>query len=186
MKKLKGDASMVVLSLFTLILIGLLVEFVFFHMLIVKAAEGVQDDVVFSNLAIYKNVDQNSLSLDDKNLKIEDCNSALNTFKEYLQKNMKLNSNLDSLDDSFKGTITINEFTIYNVKGNYVEILTYKPQDNVFIKSEVKNKNENIVKTSDNVVVKNTSIHTSISYNVKLLFGQVNTVTTSVDTDIVK
>ncbi|AAK79935.1 hypothetical protein BJV85_001900 [Clostridium acetobutylicum] len=184
--KLKGDASIAVLSLFTVILMGLCLEFVFFHKLIMKEAEGVQDDVILSNLAVYKDVDMEALSFKEGCLKISDYNAAFKTFKDHLQKNMRLDNNFNSLNGQFiEGNVTIDEFTIYNVENNYVEILTYSRENNEFTRREIKNRSINVVKTTDNVVVKNTSVHAAISYDVRLLFGQKKRVMTSVDTDVV-
>lgn len=185
--KHNGDASIVVLSLFVIVLILLCAEFVIFHAVIVNRAEEIQDDVMLSNLAVYKNVDINALSVDEKNLRISDAAAALETFIQHLKINMKLNDDFTASKGSLViGKAHIEEFTIYNVNKNHVEILSCSGDDNSFTKRNVMDKSVNHVTTSNGSIVKNTSVHVAISYSVKLLFGQTKKVTTSVDTDIVK
>ena len=184
-RKADGNTAIVVLSLFTFIIVSLFGIFIMFHKVMMNGAEGVQDDVMLSNLAVYKNIDRNILAVDSNDLEITDINSALQTFKYYLSKNMKLDSNLKPMIGSVVANqVIVNEFTIYNVKGSIVKISTYN--NGTFTEREVADKITNPVITSNGIIVKNTSIHATISYSVNLLFGQTKEVTTSVDTDIVK
>ncbi|MCR3759371.1 hypothetical protein KYB31_10270 [Clostridium felsineum] len=183
-RKDEGNAGIVICGMFTLIIVALFGVFVMFQMVIATEAESVQDDVTLSSLAVYKDVDINKF-IDNNELEITDVNSAVQTFKYYLSKNMKLDLNLSPIGGSVASSqVTINEFTIYNVRGNTAEILTYNNGN--FTESKVENMILNPVKTSNGSIVKNTTVHATISYNVRLLFGQESKVTTSVDTDIVK
>lgn len=185
--KHNGDASIVVLSLFVIVLIFLCAGFVIFHAVMVNRAEEIQDDVVLSNLAVYKNVDINALAIDEKNLRISDAAAAFETFIQHLKINMKLNDDFTVSKGSLViDKVSIDDFTIYNVNKNHVEILSRSGNGNSFTRSEVMDKSVKPVTTSNGVIVRNTSVHATISYNVKLLFGQIKLVTTSVDTDIVK
>lgn len=184
-KKSKGDASIAVLSLLMLILITLVLMFMVFYRIIIYKAQNVQDDVTLSNLAVYKNIDLDALGQDNI-LKISDPNAAFETFKKHLKTNMKLDDNLNGLDGSAAdGQVTISEFTIYNVKDNNVDIWTYSPDTHMFTESTA-DKSLSSVKTSDNSIVKNTSVHATIKFDTDFLFGQKKETTTSVDTDIVK
>jgi len=184
-KKNKGDASIAVLSLFMLILITLALMFAVFYRILINRIQSVQDDVTLSNLAVYKNIDLDALGQDDI-LKIRDPNAAFETFKKHLKNNMKLDDNLNGLNGSAAdGQVTIDEFTIYNVKGNTVDILMYSADTHMFTESTA-DKGLNEVKTSNNSIVKNTSIHAEIKFNTDILFGQKKETTVSVDTDIVK
>lgn len=184
-KKNKGDASIGVLSLFMLILITLALMFAVFYRILINRMQSVQDDVTLSNLAVYKNIDLDTLG-QDGTLKISDSNAAFETFKKHLKINMKLDDNLNGLNGSAAdGQVTIDEFTIYNVKGNTVDILTYSSNTHMFTES-MADKSLSQVKTSDNSIVKNTSIHATIRFNTDILFGKKKEITTSVDTDIVK
>lgn len=184
-KKSKGDVSIAVLSLFMIIIISLALMFVVFYRIIVNRAQSVQDDVTLSNLAVYKNIDLDVLG-QAGTLKISDPNAAFETFKKHLETNMKLDENLNGLSGSTAdGQVIISEFTIYNVNGNAVDILTYSPDTHMFTESTA-DKSLGIVKTSDDSIVKNTSVHATIRFNTDILFGQKKEITTSVDTDIVK
>ncbi|PJI10261.1 hypothetical protein CUB90_01275 [Clostridium sp. CT7] len=181
--KADGNAGVVICGMFTLIIVVLFGVFVMFTKVITTEAESVQDDVTLSNLAVYKNVDLNYLAIDDRDLRI-DPNAALETFKEHLKINMELDDNFNGLEGSVAvGKVTVNEFTIYNVNSNSVDIYKYTDSCRTFVHSTGI---RNITKTSDNSVVKNTSVHATIEYKVNLIFGGSQMVTTSVDTDIVK
>lgn len=184
-KKNKGEASIAVLSLFMLILITLALMFAVFYRILINKIQSVQDDVTLSNLAVYKNIDLDVLGQDNI-LKISDPNATFATFKKHLKNNMKLDDNLNGLNGSAAdGQVTIDEFTIYNVKGNIIDIWAYSPNTHMFTESEA-DKSLDPVKTSDNSVVKNTSVHATIKFNTDILFGQKKETTVSVDTDIVK
>lgn len=184
-KKNKGNVSITALSLFMLILITFTLMFAVFYRVLINKMQSVQDDVTLSNLAVYKNIDLDPLG-QDGTLRISDSNAAFETFKKHLKINMKLDDNLNGLSVSAAdGQVTIDEFTIYNVKGNTVDILTYSSDTHMFTESTV-NKGLNPVKTSNNSIVKNTSIHATIKFNTNILFGQKKETSISVDTDIVK
>lgn len=184
-KKNKGDASIAVLSLFMLIFITLSLMFAAFYRILINRTQSVQDDVTLSNLAAYKNIDLDALG-QDGTLKISDSNAAFETFKKHLETNMKLDDNLNGINGSAAyGQVTIDEFTIYNVKENTVDILTYSPNTHMFTESTA-DKSLSVVKTSDNSIVKNTCIHSTIKFNTDILFGQKKETSISVDTDIVK
>lgn len=184
-RKSKGDASIAGLSLFMLILISLALMFTVFYKIILNRVQSVQDDVTLSNLAVYKNVDLDVLG-QDGTLKISNPNAAFETFKKHLETNMKLDVNLNGLDGSAAdGQVTVDEFTIYNVKDNIVDIWTYSPNTHMFTESTA-DKSFEVVKTSDNSIVKNTSVHATIKFNADILFGQKKETSVSVDTDIVK
>lgn len=184
-KKSRGDASIAGLSIFMLILISLVLMFTVFYKIIINRVQDVQDDVTLSNLAVYKNIDLDALGQDNI-LKISDPNAAFETFKKHLKNNMKLDDNLNGLSGSAAdGQVIVDEFTIYNVKGNIIDIWTYSPNNHMFTES-IADMSLGIVKTSDNSIVKNTSVHATIKFNTDILFGQKKETSVSVDTDIVK
>lgn len=185
-KKSKGDASIAALSAFMLILLSIALMFTIFYRVIINRVQNVQDDVTLSNLAVYKNIDLTALADDDKWLRINDPNAAFETFKEHLKTNMKLDAKLNGLSGSAAdGQVTIDEFTIYNVRGNNVDIWTYGPDTHMFTESSA-DRSLTVLKTSDDSVVKNTSVHATIKFNTDILFGQKKETSVSVDTDIVK
>lgn len=184
-KKSKGDASIMALGLFMIILISIALMFTVFYRIILNRVQSVQDDVTLSNLAVYKNIDLDVLG-QDGTLKISDPNAAFETFKKHLETNMKLDFNLNGLAGSAAdGQVTIDEFTIYNVKDNSVDIWTYNSGTHMFTESTA-DKSLNVVKTTDNSIVNNTSVHATIKFNTDILFGQKKETSISVDTDIVK
>lgn len=183
--KSKGDVSISVLSIFMLIIISLALMFAVFYRVIINRVQSVQDDVTLSNLAVYKNIDLDYLGKKGV-LRISDVNGAFDTFKKHLQINMKLDSNLNGIGGSAAdGQVVIDEFVIYNVEGNNVDIWTYSSDTHMFTESYM-DRSLSPVKTSDNSIVKNTSIHALIKFNTDILFGQEKETSVSVDTDIVK
>lgn len=185
--KEKGNVGIAVIGLMCIIILSSLGACTLFYEFITARAEAVQDDITLSNLATYKNIDMDALAEDDKYIKISDTSGAFETFKKHLKTNMKLDDNFSGINGSIaNGQVNIEQFTIYNVKDDYVEILSYNETNHMFIRSEVMDKSLTAVKTSNNSIVKNTAINATIRFDINILFGQKKTVRVSVDTDIVK
>lgn len=102
-------------------------------------AEIAKDAVTMSALSVYKGIDPSQLSSGE----IEVNNQMTNTFKEYLAKNMKLNSDLTARPNSIAvGQVNIDQFIVYK-KSSTEQVypdgspINYKPSLFVKIKFDI-------------------------------------------------
>lgn len=99
----------------------------------------------------------------------EGLNSAYSTFNVYLEKNFNLDSNLNAINNQFiEGKVSIVDFRIYNVEDNKTTEYDYNSSGGIFIKSE--DGTTATIYTPNNKQVKRTSVYTSISVNMKMIF----------------
>lgn len=200
-RKDKGGIGIAIVSLFMLMLLELYIMIPALYQIGVEQAQDIQDDLHLSNLAVYKDVDMNTLAkatvkessqgiyVDD--LKIGDPNTALNTFKDYLETNMNLNSNFYPKNSGIiVGQVAIQEFTIYNVDkdSNIVTVERYNDNTHMFTTDveQYKSGESYLVKTSNNKAVEDTCVSSAISFETKTIFGNTAQQHVSVDTDITK
>lgn len=200
MKK-KGFMEIGILLWGLLFVLIIVCAFTFEKYLINLKAESAKDDITLSNLATYKDINRFALGEEPQIFKfennktlsndpsIEDTIAAFNTFKVYLQKNMKLDTNLNGTSKSIAvGQVNIQKYIIYNVINNSVEILTYNNGTNSFNKTVVSDFNSTPVTTPCGTVIKKTSIHTTLEFNIVPLMkgtvGSTRKVTVRADTDI--
>ena len=131
----------------------------------------IKDSLDMSNLATYKEISKEELG-STGNIVFNEAQliDAYNTFHKYLEKNFKLDVNLNAqnTDGFIDGKITINDFRIYNVKDNKITEYDYNLSSGMFIKI-VDNAVFDIY-TPKNVKVNKTSVYTSISVNMKMIF----------------
>lgn len=183
----KGDASIAVLSLLMAVIITMFGVTAWYYKFLSVKLEGVQDDLTYSNLAVYKNLDMTAIAGDDKNISINDTSGAVSTFENYLEKNMNLDSNMNGLNGSIAaGKVTLDELTIYNVYGNSVNILTYDKNTGTFTSSEVNDITKTPVKTTNGKVITNTCVHSTIEFKINMPFGIQKTSKVFTDTDITR
>lgn len=146
-------------------------------------AQEIQDDLYLANTSTYKYIDKKLLGNDEQYLIIENPDKALQIFKDKLKHNMQLNSNFETVNNEIiQGKVNIKNFTIYNVQGSTVDIYTVNPYG-IFNKSQ-KDLTKEVVLTPNNYRVTCTTVHSTISLNVKTLEGS-NEQDISVDTDII-
>lgn len=183
----EGSATAIaIMSLFIIMIVAMGGVIALDYSALNVKVEGVQDDLAYSNLATYKNVDMSLLAYDDSNLEIDDTSGALNTFEEYLKNNMKLDRNMDGLKGSIAdGHVNIDELTFYNVDGNTVKILSYNKNTGSFIAS-TEDKSKTTIRTSNNKIITNSCVHSTIDFDVDLPFGIKKMTTVSTDTDITR
>lgn len=146
-------------------------------------AQDIQDSVYFANTSVYKYIDKKLLGEDQGYLTIEDPNKALQVFKDKLKYNMVLDSNFKPKKESkIEGKVNIKNFIIYNVQGNQVDIYTLSSYG-LFTKTSKDLSKEKIL-TPNKYNVTCTTVHTTISFGVKGLQGDVTEQEVAVDTDI--
>lgn len=147
-------------------------------------AQDIQDSLYLSNTATYKYIDKKLLGDDGEYLIIKDVDNALQIFKDKLKHNMKLDNTFKPITvKTIEGKISIKEFIIYNVQGNLVEI--YALSTNGMLNKTIKDLSKETIVTPNGYKVKATTVHTTISFNVKGMNGEIDEQEVTVDTDIV-
>lgn len=152
-------------------------------------AEMVQNDIVLSNLATYKNIDKKRLGDEPQVFCLSDPEAALKTFKEYLAKNMNLDNNLVARENSVaKGNVIVKDYIIYNVEGTKAEVYTLNSNTNTFSKATITDINSKPIYTPNKTRVTKTSIHATLRFNIepimKGILGATKEVEVTADTDI--
>lgn len=192
MKKKQGSMIVEGTIVFMIIIIMILIIYSFTYSAIKAESEMVFDDLVTSELAVFKNVDLIELSK-SKNLDlliINEKEQALETFKEYLKINLNLNDDFTptNSENYISGKVGIDEFTIYNVYdsdiggGNNVKIWSWSEKGG--IKEDVGVKG--VLKTPNSKTVENTTIYAKISLGIKMPIVHEVTVHPSQTVDITK
>lgn len=180
----KGEATGFATVIFSIAVIIILYFYVFQHYITNSEIEKSADALVISNLAVYKDINTRVLADDPQNIIITDCNMAFYTFKKHLRINFDLDSNDNPLDNSYiKSKITINNFIIYNVSGEDVIILTYIPEANNF-QIDMRYGEKGEIRTPKGTIVSETTVHSSISFDIGILNQKRNIIITE-DTDII-
>lgn len=182
-KKSKGSGNIFVLSCMFVLVICLIASAVFRANVMNAVAQGIQDDLILSSSTVYKYIDPRVLGEDEPMLLITDYSAAYNEVKKYLINNMKLNENMEPSDNGIiKSPIEITDFIIYNYKGESVDIITYN--NGAFTVDSKNTLNEDII-TKNEHKVNSTVVTTTISMDVKGIYGVVERQSVSVDTDII-
>lgn len=179
-KKHKGSMSKGILIVFFI-----MVMFVNTFIPKITTIEGqdIQDSLHFANISTYKGIDKRTLGK-DSSLIIEDPVKAFNDFKEALKFNMDLDNYLMPKSSSIIASkVTIKHFIIYNVEGNKVDI--YDINSHGILTKTTKELTKGDIKTPNGYVVESTTVHTTISFKAKNVYGQVKDQELAVDTDIV-
>jgi hypothetical protein len=185
----KGHIGIAILMSWMLMIIIVLLMFAIEMYFINLKGAIAQDNVMLSNLAIYKDLDLQALGDTPKVFRINDANTALNTFKEYLSKNMDLDSNLVGKSNSIAvGQVKINSYIIYNINGAAAEIYTYDRGTLSFVKTNIANINVTPIYTPLGTRVLKTTVHSKIDFMIepilKGVLGNTRQVSANVDTDI--
>lgn len=186
-KKHKGAISILVVWLLTLII---LISLGILEMYLMNTkAEMVQNDIVLSNLATYRDIDKKKLGDEPQVFCFSNPEVALKTFKEYLSKNMNLDSNLVARENSIaKGKVNIKEYIIYNIEGAKAEIYTLNGNSGTFSKMIINDINSKPIYTPNKTRVTKTSIHATLRFNIEPLLkgivGERKEVEITADTDI--
>lgn len=125
-----------------------------------------------SNGLISSNLASDIIDLDEfgksRTIKISDPNKSFSLFEKTLRENLKLDDkNENKLIDN---NINIDNFTIYNVKGNDIEVIQMKPIYSKYIVSGGVNKTY----SPDGVLISSTSVYSKVSYKVKNMIGTID------------
>lgn len=107
----KGNAS-AILGLFIILISTMMFGLMFDVGYLIMRRDIAKNALDFSNMAVYREVDDNHLA--DGELYINE-GSAENTFLNYLQYNLKLDSNLNPLPNSIaSGRVEVVSFEVFN------------------------------------------------------------------------
>ncbi|CUQ30704.1 hypothetical protein [Clostridium baratii] len=124
----------------------------------------VSDGLVSANLA------SDIINLDKfgatREINISDSNNAYNLFYEALKTNLKLNKKSNNEDLIIDNKVNVDDFIIYNVTNNNVEVITIKPTYSRYVTKL------NNLKTPSGVTIKTTSVYSKISFKVKEILGE--------------
>lgn len=146
-------------------------------------ATNAQDSLYFANTSVYKYLDKKLLGEEITEVVIKDPNAALDIFKENLKYNMNLNSDFTIKDGkTISGKVQIQDFIIYNVFNDRIEIYTLSKSG--IINKVIKNKSEKVIAPNGYTVVA-TTVYTSINFDIDKLFGEKEKKEIKVGTDIV-
>ena len=111
-------------------------------------ATNAQDSLYFANTSVYKYLDKKLLGEEITEVVIKDPNAALDIFKENLKYNMNLNSDFTIKDGkTISGKVQIQDFIIYNVFNDRIEIYTLSKSG--IINKVIKNKSEKVIAQMD-------------------------------------
>ncbi|WP_027633426.1 hypothetical protein [Clostridium hydrogeniformans] len=144
---------------------------------------NIQYGLQYAQLAAYSQVDKIELGNDEGYISIKSPDKALNVFKEKLIKNLSLSTDFTRKDGVFiKDKIIIKDFIIYNVRGSQVDIYTMSSNGYFNKKTE----SINNTKTPIGTKVENTTIHTTLSFDVDVILSTFKDKEIKLDTDIVK
>ena len=165
--KQRASVDVVAGMMFFLILV-LTVFFCFRITQYMITAAGVEDALAASNLASAV-IDLEEYGKSNR-IYIADHKKAFQTFRESLICNLKLDDELYTTNKNFLlGQVYIEEYRIYNVQEEQIEIMVFNNQGDI-ISSSFGKKGE--VSTPDNVTVETTTIYSKITYSVEGLAGQ--------------
>lgn len=190
MKKKKGSASAIVLLFCGLLpILVLLGSFIVERFALNTTADIARDSIVFSNLACYKDIDKLALGDTPSKFKFSDPNAVINTFKTYLETNMRLDSNMSGVPGSIAvGQVIIKNYIIYNIDGNTAEIITYDYTTGSFTTTTNNDITANPAISPCGTTIKKTAIHTTIEFKMQPilqgLLGKTRIVDVMADTDI--
>lgn len=175
MKKNKGSISYVVATII-ITTIALLIATSFKMKKIEMIHNFVSNGLVSANLASdVINLDKFGL---DRKINISNINNSYDLFYKALRINLGLDKKTDRIVDN---KVNVDNFTIYNVVGNDVDVIQVKP---VYKEKLIKDGVGNI-KTPNDIKIKATSVYSKVSYKVKGIIKEHN-MSNQCTTDIVE
>lgn len=190
LKKKKGAFISAVFGILILFLLFILFEFIVSKQAIISESETVHDALVVSNLAALgsKNLDLDLLAQYPDVVEIKDPGIVLQTFEKHIRNNLKLDDSYKPVARSFiKSKVDIKEFIIYNVNAETNDVVVYKLNKETMMFSKEDHPNgKGIIKTPKGNVVNKTTIHSTIDFDINIIFGQIKNVQVSEDNGILK
>lgn len=185
MNKKDGSIVVEVTVIFSITLILILVVYATTIGIIRNESEIVSDDLISSELAAYKSIDTTELGASQglDTVIITNHEDAFNVFKEYLKLNLNLDDSFKPINEYnfIKEKVDILLFTIYNVKNNDVEIITYNTDGYTVSFEQGK---RGIITTPKGNKVINTTIYAEIGFYIKPMFLEKKYIVKSEETDI--
>lgn len=163
------EGSITIVGL-VLIFVSLLVVFTTIYFIaLFTEMESLKNQCDFSNLSAYKNISQTNMAATGNVVfNYADLNSAYDTYKTFLIKNLGTDSNLKVANaDSNIIDYTISQFIIYNVVNGKTTEYQYNSSSNSFITVDLNDSNSITTPTGRTVV--NTSIYTEVTCNMNLI-----------------
>ncbi|MBU3173296.1 hypothetical protein [Clostridium estertheticum] len=162
-RKSKGNVMLLVgLALPVLLSILFYIVSVF---IVGEQAATIKDKADFTNLSVYKDINQQELSKEG-NITFEetDLNNALTTYTSYLKDNFKLDANLTIISPNsyIVGTIIINKIVIYKVKNGLTTEWDYNGSTGYFNKVWDSTSAKLTTPFPNNKLVSNTSIYSEL------------------------
>lgn len=190
MKKLKksdGSIPMMFAAFMTIIVLFILIDLCVSESKLNDEGVLLHNALVASNLAAEKDYSIGELSeyplRNDISL---NTNEAYNTFQTYLKKNMHLNDNFTSNNKIISGKLIIKDFIIYNVDAaNNITVYKLNADTGGFSRTVYSN-GVGTVKTPKGNIVRKTTIHSSVSFDMEGMMGssKLKTALVSEDTAI--
>ena len=180
LKKKKGELIIQSTVTYTIILVITMIVYVMTYGIIMNQAEMSSDDLISSELAVYKEINMEELGKSDELRKIiiSDYETAFTTFKEYLCINFNLDEELQPRDqyNFIKSAVKIEEFIIYNVYQNSVQTISYTGnsevnEDRFSDTGFIENVKGQVISPKGNTI-ENTTIYAKISFNIKSIFNK--------------
>jgi hypothetical protein len=97
----------------------------------------------------------------------DDFSKSFNDYTISLKDNLKLDDNFQPINNQgiICSKISIDNFTIYNVIGNDIQVISRSP-DGSINNSTISN-GAGVIKTPDGVLIKSTTIYSKISFKIK-------------------
>lgn len=187
MRKKSGGIIVEVTVFFMLMIVMILIVFVTSVGQVKAESEMVNDDLATSELATFKDIDTDVLgkSMNLNELVITDYSMALQTFESYLKENLNVDENFNPISGAnfIKSKVDISEFTIYNLYGNDVQVITYKNGSFSLIYN---NDAKGTIKTPKGNIVNYTTIYAKIDFDINPIFNVKKHVITEEEANIDK
>lgn len=182
----KGGIAIIILVMGAVFLIVNMIALTLFREGIMSGVDKVKDGSDFSNLATYKYIDRWKLgSTNELTFNEADLNKVLLTFKDYLGRNLNLDSNLSPIGENhlLNKPLVINKMIVYSLENNRITEYTYTKNNSIF-KKKIYNPGDT-VKTPQGRIVEKTSVYTEIEFGIDLMYGEEYTNVIPSYTDII-
>ncbi len=179
LRKDKGQATFLIglfFLLFLLVIVGTQVKVYEYRM----TARYLEDALAASNLASAV-IDVEAYGVSHR-IWLKNPRNAFERFCEALEGNLNLDESLQSRNSLIKGSVTVENYTIYNVDGDYVLITRVNPAGGSTFTEE----RLGTVRSPNGIPIESTSVYSEISFRVAAPFGGEETARMGKLVDIVR
>lgn len=174
MKKKDGSIVVEVTIIFMLMMIMILIIYCVSLGQVKAESEMVNDDIAASELAAFKNIDNDVLGKSNNlnEIIITNYQETFDTFQSYLKENLNINDEFmpNSKANFIKSKVQIVDFRIYNVRGNDVEVITYN--NGSFTIDDTNKNKKGTIKTPKGYTVDYTTIYAKIGFDINPIFNE--------------